>query len=166
MALTLFYLLMSGYGFGALTALMSGRGTVGRGLTAFGAIAGAGAAMALGGYVLIAGQPFTLGAAHILPLTGFAIRLDGLGAFFLVCIGLIGMAAGIYGFGYSAEYEGRYSLGLLGTMFNVLLFSLCLQVMADNALTFLIAWEGMSLSAYLMVLTEHDQPGTARAGVW
>jgi hydrogenase-4 component B len=166
MALTLFYLLLSGYGFGALTALVIGRGVIGRGLTAFGALVGAGAAMTLGGYVLIAGQPFTLGSAQILPLTGFALRLDGLGAFFLVCVGLIGMAAAIYGFGYSAGYEGRYSLRLLGTMLNVLLFFLSLQVMADNALTFLIAWEGMSLSAYLMVLTENDQPGTVRAGVW
>jgi hydrogenase-4 component B len=38
--------------------------------------------------------------------------------------------------------------------------------MADNALTFLMAWEAMSLSAYLMVLTEHDRPGTVRAARW
>ena len=166
MALTLFYLLLSGYGFGALTALVIGRGTIGRGLTAFGSVVGASSAMTLGGYVLIAAQPFTFGAAQVLPLTGLALRLDGLGAFFLVSVGLIGMAAAIYGFGYCAEYEGRYSLRFLGAMFNVLLLFLSLQVMADNALTFLIAWEGLSLSAYWMVLTEHDQPGTVRAGVW
>jgi len=40
------------------------------------------------------------------------------------------------------------------------------QVMADNALTFLMAWEVMSLSAYTMVLTEHDRPGTVRAAHW
>ena len=51
-------------------------------------------------------------------------------------------------------------------MLNVLLLSLSVQVVADNALTFLIAWEAMSLSAYWMVLTEHDQLGTVRAGVW
>src|SRR5213596_1005913 len=38
--------------------------------------------------------------------------------------------------------------------------------MAENALTFLILWEVMSLTAYWLVLTEHDQPGTVRAGVW
>src|SRR3989449_5534230 len=166
MALPLFYLLLSGYGFGALTALVIGRGTIGRGLTAFGSVVGASSAMTLGGYVLIAAQPFTFGAAQVLPLTGLALRLDGLGAFFLVSVGLIGMAAAIYGLGYCAEYEGRYSVRFLGAMFNVLLLFLSLQVMADNALTFLIAWEGLSLSAYLMVLTEHDQPGTVRAGVW
>jgi hydrogenase-4 component B len=48
----------------------------------------------------------------------------------------------------------------------VLLLSLSVQVMADNALTFLMAWEAMSLSAYTMVLTEHDRPGTVRAAHW
>ena len=166
MAITLFYLLIAGYGFGALTALLPAGRTARRGLPAFGAVVGAGAAMALGGWVLITRQPLILGAANILPLTGLAIRLDALGAFFLFCVGLVGMAAGIYGFGYSASYEGRYSLRFLGAMLNALLFSLSLQVMADNALTFLVAWEGMSLSAYCMVLTEHDQPGTVQAGVW
>ena len=169
MALTLFYLLLSGYGFGAVAALVvrgEGRGVIGRGLTAFGAIFGAASAMALGGYILITGRPFTFAAPQILPLTGLALRVDGLGAFFLVSVGLVGMAAAIYGFGYSEAYEGRYSLRFLGAMFNVLLLSLSGQVMADNALTFLIFWEAMSLSAYWMVLTEHDQPGTVRAGVW
>ena len=79
---------------------------------------------------------------------------------------MVGAAVTVYGFGYSAAYEGRYSLRLLGAMLNVLLLSLSVQVMADNALTFLMAWEAMSLSAYLMVLTEHDQPGTVRAAHW
>jgi hydrogenase-4 component B len=38
--------------------------------------------------------------------------------------------------------------------------------MADNALTFLIIWEIMSLAAYLLVLVEHDQPTTVRAASW
>jgi len=158
--------MLAAYGLGALSALVIGRSALGRGLTAAGATIGAAAAFGLGLAVMASGTPFELSFADILPLTGVALRVDGLGAFFLIIIGLIGIAAAIYGFGYSKAYDGRYSLPLLGAMFNVLLLSLCLQVMADNALTFLIAWEVMSLSAYLMVLTEHDQPGTVRAGIW
>ncbi|HET7342969.1 MAG TPA: hydrogenase 4 subunit B, partial [Methylomirabilota bacterium] len=99
-------------------------------------------------------------------LAGVALRVDGLSAFFLVVIGLSGLAAAVYGFGYAASYEGRYSLRLLGATFNVLLLSLVLQVAADDALTFLLAWEIMSLAGYLLVLTEHDQPGTVRAANW
>jgi hydrogenase-4 component B len=163
---TLFIVMISAYAAGALGALLIGRGVLGRGVAALGASIGSTAGLMLGMNAIITGQAFTLTSVRILPLTGLMVHLDGLSAFFLVIIGLLGLAAAIYGFGYSASYEGRYSLRMLGALLNVLLLSLSVQVVADNALTFLIAWEGMSLSAYWLVLTEHDQPETVRAGVW
>ncbi len=127
--------------------------------------AGALADVALGTLGLGGGVTPTV-SASFLPLTGFALRVDGLSAFFLIVIGIVGGASAVYGFGYSAAYEGRYSLRLLGAMLNVLLLSLSVQVMADNALTFLLAWEAVSLSAYMMVLTEHDRPDAVRAARW
>ena len=152
------------YPAGALAAL-GARGAPGRALVAGCGLAGALGGLGLGAVCLGTGRApaFT---ALFLPLTGFTLRIDGLSAFFLIVIGVVGAAVTVYGFGYSAAYEGRYSLRLLGAMLNVLLLSLSVQVMADNALTFLMAWEAMSLSAYLMVLTEHDQPGTVRAAHW
>ena len=149
---------------GALAALAV-RGRGGRALTAVGAVAGAGATLALGLVCLGTGVTLTL-HFPVLPLAGLAIRVDGLSAFFLVVVGVAGVAAGVYGFGYSAHYDGRYSLRLLGATLNVLLLSLAIQVTADNALTFLMTWEVMSLAAYVLVLTEHDQEGTVRAATW
>jgi hydrogenase-4 component B len=163
--LTLFLVMVSAYVAGALAALLGGRSPLGRWLVAAGTGVGSAAGLALG-VVVVSGIPFTLTLANTLPFTGIALRLDGLGAFFLIVVGLVGCAAAVYAFGYSAQYAGRYSLRLLGAMFNLLLLALCLQVMADNALTFLILWEAMSLTAYWLVLTEHDRPGTVRAGIW
>lgn len=162
----LFLVTLAAYGLGALASLISPTAAACRALAAAGALVGAGAGVALGALVMIERTPFAVSFSELLPLTGATIRLDGLGAFFLVIIGLVGGAAAIYGFGYSAAYTGRYSLRFLGAMFNLLLLALSVQVTADNALTFLIAWEGMSLSAYWLVLTEHDQPETLQAGVW
>lgn len=162
----LFLLMLSSYGFGAFSALIFGRGNFARGLSALGAVIGSGAGLFLGVTQLASGGLIQYSLLSFLPLTGLALRLDGLGAFFLIVIGLVGVSASIYGFSYSKEYEGRYSLRVLGVMFNILLLTLSLQVMADNALTFLLLWEAMSLSAYWLVLTENDQPGTVRAGVW
>jgi hydrogenase-4 component B len=120
----------------------------------------------LGVRAIVSGRSFTIIAAQGLPGAGLMARLDGLGAFFLIIIGLLGLAVAIYGYGYSASYERRYSLRMLGATLNMLLLSLSLQVVADNALTFLISWELMSLSAYWLVLTEHDQRETVRAAVW
>ena len=164
----LFLLLLSGYAVGALGALLFGRGLPARGLSALGAVIGSGTGLTLGVTYLFtrSAHPSSFIFSSLLPLTGFALHLDGLSAFFLIVIGLVGMSASIYGFGYSKAYEGRYSLRMLGAMINVLLLSLSLQVLADNALTFLLTWETMSLSAYWLVLTESDQPGTVRAANW
>ena len=156
--------MLAGYAAGALAALAA-RGALGRGLVAGCALVGALAGLLLGAVCLGAGLAPTF-PASFLPLTGLALRLDGLSAFFLILIGVVGAAVAVYGFGYTEAYEGRYSLRWLGALLNVLLLSLSVQVMADNALTFLMAWEAMSLSAYLLVLTEHDQPGTVRAANW
>ncbi|MEX2147429.1 MAG: hydrogenase 4 subunit B [Candidatus Rokuibacteriota bacterium] len=152
------------YAAGAGAALVLG-GRAGRAVVAACAVAGAASGMVLGARCLWGGVTPAF-SASFLPLADLALRVDGLSAFFLVVIGLVGAAAAVYGFGYSAAYEGRYSLRLLGAMLNVLLLSLSVQVMADNALTFLLAWEAMSLAAYLMVLTEHDRPGTIAAARW
>jgi hydrogenase-4 component B len=166
MMLTLFIVMISAYLLGAFAALLGGRSAIGRWLVAAGAVVGSVAGLALGVLVIASGIPLTFTSARLLPLTGVALRLDGLGAFFLVVVGLVGCASAIYAFGYSAQYAGRYSLRLVGVMFNLLLLALSLQVMADNALTFLVLWEAMSLTAYWLVLTEHDRPGTVRASVW
>ncbi len=163
---TLFLVMITAWIAGAIASLVTGRGVIARSVAALGAGVGAAACLLLGAVELVTGQTLTLGSARMLPVSGLMLRLDGLGAFFLVIIGLVGLAAAIYGFGYSANYEGRYSLRMAGAMLNLLLLALGLQVMADNALTFLIAWEAMSLAAYWLVLTEGDKAETVRAAVW
>ena len=160
--------MLSAYILGALAALGGGNGSLGRGLVALGAGLGSGAGLALGASVIFSGATFSLSIPELLPLAGgLALRLDGLGAFFLVVIGLVGVAAAIYGFSYSAAYEdGRASLRLLGVMLNLFLLTMSLVALADNALTFLLMWEGMSLTSYFLVIAEAGQAGTLNAGVW
>jgi hydrogenase-4 component B len=165
---TLFISMFVGYSLGALAALMGGRKSFGRGLVALGAIAGAGAGLALGATVITTGVPFVLSFPELLPLGGgLVLRLDSLGAFFLVVIGIGAIPAAVYGAGYSAAYEdGRASLRLLGMMFNLFLLTMSLVTLADNVLTFLLMWEGMSLTSYFLVMTETDEETTRNAGLW
>lgn len=82
--------LLTAYPIGALAALAI-RGAVGRGLVAACAFIGALAVLGLGAVCLGAGlvPAFT---ASFLPLTGFTLRIDGLSAFFLIVIGVVGGA--------------------------------------------------------------------------
>jgi hydrogenase-4 component B len=164
----LILILFSGYGIGVLAALLGLREKFGRMLVAAGAVAGAVAGLTLGMVIINSTVPFSLSVPGLLPIAGgLELRLDGLGAIFLILIGFGAIPAAIYGAGYSKVYEdGRASLRQLGAMFNLFLLSMSLVTMADNALTFLIAWEAMSLTSYFLVITEANEPGTLRAGVW
>jgi hydrogenase-4 component B len=163
----LFLLMVGGYGAGALGALLRCRGGVARALTAAGAMVGAAAGLGLGLDVLLAGAAFGLELPALLTIAGgFALRLDALGAFFLVVISLVAVPAALYGAAYSEVYEGRRALPLLGVMLNLFLLTMSLVPLADNVVTFLAAWEGMSLTSYFLVMTESDEPETLRAGGW
>ena len=162
----LFCLMLAGYAVGAAAAVVS-KDRAARCFTATGAVVGGGAGLALALAVFAGGAPFAFEAPALLPIAdGLAFRLDTLGAFFLALVGLVAIPCGIYGAAYSAAYEGRYSLRLLGAMLNLFLLAMSLVPCADNVLTFLLMWEGMSLTSYFLVMTEADEPDTVRAGVW
>src|SRR2546429_8465161 len=96
---------------GAVADMLPLRSGLTRALTAGGAIAGATAGIALAARVLIAGEPFALTVPALLTVGGgVALRLDGLGAFFLLLIGMVAAPAALYRVRYRAAYAGRYSL--------------------------------------------------------
>jgi hydrogenase-4 component B len=163
----LFILMLSGYGLGMAGALLSPPGGAARRWGAAGAVAGGVAGLALAVAVLAGGGPWVLQVPGLLSVgDGLAFRLDALGAFFLALVSLLAVPCAIYGAGYSADYEGRYSLRWLGAMLNLFLLAMSLVPCADNVLTFLLMWEGMSLASYFLVMTEVDQPETVPAGGW
>ncbi len=163
----LFGLMLAGYAFGAAVAVLSPGGGPARRLVAMGAVVGAGAGLGLALGVFTTGVPFVLEVPTLLSVAdGLAFRLDALGAFFLGLVGLVAIPCAIYGVGYSEAYEGRYSLRLLGAMLNLFLLTMSLVPCAANVLTFLLMWEGMSITSYFLVLTETDEPDTILAGGW
>jgi hydrogenase-4 component B len=101
----------------------------------------------------------------VIPYIKFTIRLDALGAFFLLIVGLLGFALSTYSLGYAKGFFGRKNVGILAALFNALLLATTLLVVAGNVWPFLIGWELMTLSAYCLVSFEHEQPESRDAGV-
>lgn len=95
----------------------------------------------------------------------FSFVIDQLSAFFLLAISILGACVSIYSLGYTKEYEGRYSPGTMGLLFNTFLLSLVLVVTADNAILFLIMWETMSVSSYLLVMYENRKRDSVSSGL-
>lgn len=166
---TIFFLCMIfAYAAGIIAALVGGQCKIGRYLVGISAALGAGTGLALGVSVIFSAIAFNLSLPNLLPLGGgFILSIDPLGAFFLVLIGLVAVPAAIYGIGYTADYEEKHlSLRMMGIMFNLFLLSMSMVTMAGNVLTFLLMWEGMSLTSYFLVITENNEKSTLRAGIW
>jgi hydrogenase-4 component B len=101
----------------------------------------------------------------LVPYVSLTVRLDALGAFFLLILSLLAVALCMYSFGYVRSFYGRKSVGVLAAFFNVLLLATTLVFTSANAFFFLIAWEIMALTAYCLVSFEHEKAETRNAGV-
>ncbi len=88
--------------------------------------------------------------------------LDPVAAWFLVPTLVLSACGAIYGIGYWGDgHPGARGLRLA---YGGLAASIALLVTAAQALVFLLAWEGMAVLAFLLVLTEDRDPDTRRAG--
>ncbi len=116
----------------------------------------ANAAMALLG----GAPPVTLALPFGLPWIGVHLRIDTLSAFFLCVVNLGGAGASLYAIGY-----GRHEHAPMRVLpyYPAYLAGMNLVVLADDAFTFLVAWEFMSLASWALVLAQHRLDANVRA---
>ena len=96
-----------------------------------------------------------------LPWIGAHFRIDALTAFFLVVANLGGAAASLFAIGYGQHEKAP---GRVLPFYAAFLAGMNLVVLADDAFTFLVAWEFMSLSSWALVMAHHHDPENRRAG--
>jgi hydrogenase-4 component B len=96
-----------------------------------------------------------------LPWLGAHFRMDALASFFLIVVNLGGAAASLYGLGYG-HHDSAPERVL--PFFPAFLAGMNLVVMADDAFSFLLCWEFMSLASWALVMAHHRETGNARAG--
>jgi hydrogenase-4 component B len=96
-----------------------------------------------------------------LPWLGAHFRLDVLASFFLVVVNLGGASASLYGLGYGHHEEAPHRVL---PFFPAFLAGMNLVVLADDAFSYLLCWEFMSLASWALVMAHHREAGNARAG--
>ena len=92
------------------------------------------------------------------------IGADPLSAFFLVPVFGLGGLAAPYGAAYLYPRRQHKTLGPVWLAYALLLASMALVIVARQAVLFLVAWEVMSLSAYVCVTFEQEDREVARGG--
>lgn len=96
-----------------------------------------------------------------LPWIGANFRIDILSALFLAIVNLGGAGASIFGLGY-----GRHEAfpARILPFFCIFLAAMNLVVLSNDAFTFLLSWELMSLASWALVLAHHGEPENVHAG--
>jgi hydrogenase-4 component B len=95
-----------------------------------------------------------------------AIRIDALSAWFILIINFTGITGALYGIGYMKSYrEDRFNLSMHWMLFFLFHSSMLWVCMIQQSVAFLIAWEIMSISSFLLVIFEHQNKKTLKAGI-
>ena len=96
-----------------------------------------------------------------LPWLGAHFRIDALAAFFLVVVNLGGAAASLFAVGYGRH---EHSPQRVLPFYPAYLAAMNIVVMADDAFSFLVSWEFMSLTSWALVVSHHLLRENLRAG--
>jgi len=86
-----------------------------------------------------------------------------LSAWFLLVLGLVAVPVAVYSTAYFAHAVTPARTAGVGAMFNTLLGAVEMVFVADGVITFLFAWELMTLATALLVATDHHVRASRRA---
>ena len=96
-----------------------------------------------------------------LPWLGAHFRIDALASFFMIVVNLGGAAASLFGLGYGRHEETPERIL---PFYPAYLAAMNLVVLSDDAFSFLVAWEFMSLTSWALVISHHEDRENLRAG--
>jgi formate hydrogenlyase subunit 3/multisubunit Na+/H+ antiporter MnhD subunit len=106
-------------------------------------------------------SPATLTLPLGIPWLGANFRIDALAAFFLLVVNFGGAATSLYALGYGHH---ETSPGRVLPFYPAFLAGMNLVVLADDAFTFLLCWEFMSLASWALVMAHHRVKDNVSAG--
>jgi hydrogenase-4 component B len=95
-----------------------------------------------------------------------SLHIDSLSAWFILIINLTCINGAFYGIGYMKQYDWqKANLSMHWILFLLFQSSMLWVCMLQNGLAFLIVWELMSISSFLLVIFEHHDKKTLQAGI-
>jgi hydrogenase-4 component B len=132
-------------------------------LAALGSLAAV-AVFAAGAALLLTEEVFRIELWPLLSLGTLVLRADRLSGLFLVVTGLVFLPVSLFSGVYLPKYLGHYSLRYFSILYHALFASIVLVLIAGDAISFLSAWEAMTIASYLLVNYDRDREESSRAG--
>jgi hydrogenase-4 component B len=106
----------------------------------------------------------TLHRAWPVPGGHLAIQVDAISAIFVFQIALLALLGAVYGLEYWSQRSHPYEGRKLRAFYGAVTAGMLLLVVAQSAVLFLVGWEIMALSAFLLVTTEDEKPPVREVG--
>jgi hydrogenase-4 component B len=100
----------------------------------------------------------------VLSLGTLSLATDRLSALFLCVTGLVFLPVSLFSGVYLAKYVGHYDLRYFAALYHLLFASIVLILIAADTISFLVAWELMSITSYLLVNYEYERAESSHAG--
>ena len=152
-------------GIAAVTVLATPRRGVALRLALLGSVA-ASLATGVAAVHVLGGDAAVNGVLFVHHASGFSLgySIDGLSAWFLLVLSVVAIPIAIFSLGYLGGPHWSRRSAFLGASFNVLMGAVELVFVANDLVTFLFAWELMTLTTAALVVTEHEARASRRAG--
>ena len=94
------------------------------------------------------------------------LRIDALSGWFILVINFVFLTGSFYGLFYMNAYKEQKNNISLHSIAIILLHSALISLcVIQNSFVFLIAWEIMALSAFMLIIFEHKKIATIKAGI-
>jgi formate hydrogenlyase subunit 3/multisubunit Na+/H+ antiporter MnhD subunit len=94
------------------------------------------------------------------------VKIDALSAWFILTINFTFITGAIYGFNYMKTYRDRKGdITLHCVAFIIAHFSLLAICAVQNGFTFLLIWELMAISMFVLIIFDNNKPDTIKAGI-
>ncbi|HJS55265.1 MAG TPA: proton-conducting transporter membrane subunit, partial [Chitinophagaceae bacterium] len=94
------------------------------------------------------------------------VRVDALSGFFILVINFTFLTGAFYGLQYMKAYRNqKANLSLHCISYILVQASLISICSLQNTIVFLIAWEIMALSSFMLIIFEHNKRDTLNAGI-
>ncbi len=115
---------------------------------------------------VLTGNSVEIVVSKTLVFGNLSLHIDSLSAWFILIINLTCINGAFYGIGYMKQYDRqKANLSMHWILFLLFQSSMLWVCMIQNGLVFLIVWELMSISSFLLVIFEHYDKKTLQAGI-
>src|SRR5579883_876513 len=121
-------------------------------------------ALSLGINALLYGRSLHFSLWVLPGVDALSLGIDRLSALFIVFAGLVSLATSVFSSAYMKCYIGRQSFKPFGVFYHVLIASIVFVLMADDVVTFAVAWELMAIASYVLVAFACQAEEAGQAG--